>query len=136
MENAWEARTEKIRRFFDKTRETGTWTGIVLSRMLRDAMPSPIRKSMERFHQHFDDRRHDRRLKVKKTITGFSGGKVFKDIHLINISRGGMYIEVDSPYEVGPEAAFNLSGKDLGPIMRVKGRVMRTAEGGLAIQFL
>jgi hypothetical protein len=136
MENSWEARSEKMRRLFDKALETGTWTGIVLSRMLIDVMPSPIRRRMERFHQHFDDRRHDRRLTVKKTITGFSDGKVLKGINLINISRGGMYVEVDSPSEVGPEVFFNLSGKNLGPIMRVKGRVMRRAEGGMAIQFL
>jgi hypothetical protein len=46
-----------------------------------------------------------------------------------------MYVEVDPPYEVGPEVFFNLSGKNLGPVMRVKGRVMRRAERGLAIQF-
>jgi hypothetical protein len=135
MENSWEAQLEKMRRLFDKTLETVNWTGIVLSRTLMDVMPSPIRRSMERFHQHFDDRRHDRRLKVNKTISGSSDGKVLKDIHLINISRGGMYIEVDSPYDVGPEVFFNLSGKNLGPIMRVKGRVMRRAERGMAIQF-
>jgi hypothetical protein len=72
MENSWEVRSEKMRRIFDKTLETGTWTGIVLSRMLIDIMPFPLRKSVEHFHQHFDDRRHDRRLKVKKTLTGFS----------------------------------------------------------------
>jgi hypothetical protein len=135
MENSWEDRAEKMRRLFDKTLETSTWTGIVLTRMLIDVMPSPIRSRMERSHQHFDDRRHDRRLKVKKTITGFSDGKVLKDIHLINISKSGMYVEVDSPSEVGPEVFFNLSGKNLGPIMRVKGRVLRRAERGMAIQF-
>ena len=136
MVNSWETRSEKIRRLFDKTLETGTWTGIVLSRMLMDVMPSPVRRSFERFHQHFDDRRYDRRLKVKKTITGFSNGKKLKDLHLINISKGGMYVKVDSPYEAGQEVLFNLLGKNLGPIMRVKGRVMRRAERGMAIQFL
>jgi hypothetical protein len=136
MENSWEARSEKIRSLFDKTIETGTWTGIVLSLMLRDVMPSPVRRSIERFHQHFDDRRYDRRLKVKRTITGVSDGKELKALHLINISKGGMYVEVDSPHKVGPEVLFNLSGKNLGPIMRVKGRVMRRAERGMAIQFL
>jgi hypothetical protein len=135
MENSWKARSEKMRRLFDNTIETSTWTGIVLSRMLMDVMPSPIKRSMERFHQHTDDRRYDRRLKVKKTILGFSDGKALKDIHLINISKGGMYVEVDSPFEIGPEVLFNLSGKNLGPIMRVKGRVMRRAERGMAIQF-
>jgi hypothetical protein len=136
MENSWEARSEKMRRLFDKTLETGSWTGILLSHMLKDVMPSPFRKSLERYHQHFDDRRYDRRLKVKKTINGFSNGKELKDIHLINISSSGMYVEVDSPGEVGPEVFFNLSGKNLGPIMRVKGRVMRRTERGMAIQFL
>jgi|APIni6443716594_1056825.scaffolds.fasta_scaffold270779_2 hypothetical protein len=135
MESSWEARSEKMRRFFDKTIETGTWAGIVLSRMFKEVMPSPIRRSLEHFHQHIDDRRYDRRLKLKKTITGFSDGKMLKDIHLINISKGGMYVEVESPLEVGPEVSFNLSGKNLGPIMRVRGRVMRRAERGMAIQF-
>ncbi len=72
---------------------------------------------------------------MKKTITGFSDGIVLKDIHLIYINKGGMYVEVDTPLEVGPEASFNLSGKNLGPIMRVKGQVIRRAERGMAIQF-
>jgi hypothetical protein len=135
MKDSWEARSDKMRRIIDKTLETGAWTRIVLSRMLIDVMPFSIRKSLDRYHQHLDDRRHDRRLKVKKTITGFSDGKVLKDIHLIDISRGGMYVEVDSPSEVGPEVFFNLSGKNLGPIMRVKGRILRKAERGMAIQF-
>ena len=135
MENSWESRTEKIRRLFDKTLETGALTGIVLSRMLMDVMPSSIRRGMERFHQPLDDRRHDRRLNVKKTITGSSDGRILRDVHLINISRSGMYVEMDSPSEVGPEVFFNLSGKNIGPIMRVKGRVMRRAERGMAIQF-
>jgi hypothetical protein len=46
-----------------------------------------------------------------------------------------MYVEVDSPIEVGTEVFINLSGKNLGPIMRVKGRVMRRAERGMAIEF-
>jgi PilZ domain len=137
MENSWESRSEKMRRLFDKTLEAGTWTGILLSHMIKDVIPSPLRKGLERYHQHFDDRRYDRRLRVKKTINGFSNGKELKDIHLINISSGGMYVEVDpANAEVGPEVFFNLSGKNLGPIMRVKGRVTRRTERGMAIQFL
>lgn len=135
MEDSWEARSEKMRRFFDRTIETGAWTGIVLSSIFKKIIPSPIKKSLERFHQHVDDRRYDKRLKVNKTISCFSDGKMLKDIHLINISKGGMYVELDSPLDVGPEVSFNLSGKNLGPIMRVKGRVMRRAERGMAIQF-
>jgi Tfp pilus assembly protein PilZ len=58
-----------------------------------------------------------------------------RSAHLINLSRGGMYVEMETPPDVGQEMYFNLSGMDLGPFMRVRGRVTRRAERGMAIQF-
>ena len=135
MEKSWEARVEKLRRMYDKTYETGAWTGIVLSRMLLNVMPSPIRKRMERPVLHFDDRRHDRRLHVDRSVTCMKDGQETENAHLINISIGGMYVEMDNPSDVGQELFFNITGRNLGQIMRVKGRVMRRSERGMAIQF-
>jgi len=135
MEKSWEARAEQLRRIYEKTYKIGAWTGIVLSRMLLNVMPSPIRRRMEREAHHFDDRRHDRRLHIDRNITCMRNGHEMEKAHLINISIGGMYVEMNNLSDVGQELFFNLSGINLGAFMRVKGCVMRRSERGMAIKF-
>ena len=136
MENAREARSEKILRLLDRTLQTGAWTGIVMSRMVRNILPASM-KSEHRHHPYFiDDRRESRRLHVDRTVTCLGDGQETRNAHLINISKNGMYVETDLPANVGQELSFNLSGRDLGPIMRVRGRVTRKVEHGIAVRFL
>jgi len=137
MENPEETRTEKILRIYDKTLMTGTFTGIVLSRMLTNLIPPAMRGKMGLHPWHFDDRRRDRRLHVdNKTIICVRNGKDMKEAHLINISRSGMYVEMDAPPDIGQEMSFDLSKKSMGSFMRVKGQVARRAEKGVAIRFV
>jgi hypothetical protein len=137
MKNLQETATEKIFKIYDRTIETRAWAGIVLSRLLMNAIPSSLRGKMGHLPRHFDDRRRDRRLHVdNKTITCVRDGKDMKEAHLINISRSGMYVEMDAPPDVGQEMSFALSKKGMGHLMRVKGQVSRRAERGMAVQFI
>ncbi len=136
MGKSWGSGTERVRRLFDKTWEAGAWTGIIMSRTLLNVMPPAIREKMGLLANHFDDRRQDRRLHVDRTVSCMRNGKDVEGAHLINISKGGMYVEMERPSGVGQELSFNLSGRNLGPILRVRGRVTRSAERGMAIEFI
>lgn len=135
MENSRKSRTGKMRSLFDRTLETGVWTGIVMSRTLLNLVPASMRERDEIPHARFDDRRHDRRLHVDRTVSCMRNGKDREEAHLINISRSGMYVEVERPCDVGEELTFNLLGTNLGPFLRVRGRVTRSAQRGMAVQF-
>lgn len=135
MGNSWEARSEKMLRLLDTTLQTGAWAGIVLSRMVQNMLPASLKREKRRIPYFFDDRRRDRRLHVDRTVACMQDGKGTRNARLINISRNGMYVETDAPVDVGQELSFNLSGRNLGPFMRVRGRVTRKAEHGMAIRF-
>jgi hypothetical protein len=119
----------------DRTLEKGAFAGIVLSRTIRGLMPNSM-KEKRRLPYFLDDRRRDRRIRVDRTVTCRRDGQEMQRGHLINISRGGMYVETDTPWEVGEELSFNLSGRNLGPFLRTRGRVTRRAERGMAVQFV
>ena len=136
MENLQEDRSEKMLRLLDRSLQTGAWTGIILSRMVQNMLPASMKKE-RRYLPHFiDDRRRNRRLHVDRNVTCLGDRQEARSAHLINISRNGMYVESDAPADVGQELSFNLSGRNLGPIMRVRGRVTRKAEHGMAVRFL
>lgn len=136
MGNNMEARSEKMLRVLDRTLQAGAWTGIVMSRMVRNMLPASMKRE-RRYHPYFiDDRRDSRRLHVDRTVACMRNGQDTSTAHLINISRDGMYVETDAPADVGQELSFNLSGRNLGPIMRIRGRVTRKAEHGMAVRFI
>ncbi|MGO9144802.1 MAG: PilZ domain-containing protein [Desulfomonilia bacterium] len=135
MENSRKAGTGKIRGIIDKTVEAGAWTGIVLYCTLMNVMPATIRERMGLLPNLFDDRRRDRRLHVDKTVSFIRNGYEMQTAHLINISRSGMYVEIDTPSDIGQEMFINLTGRNLGVFTRVNGRVMRRSERGMAIRF-
>lgn len=136
MENVGETRSEKMVRLLDRSLQTGAWTGIVISRMLRNILPASMKKERRHLRYFIDDRRRDRRVHMDRTVTCMHDGRDTKNAHLINISMNGMYVEMDAPADVGQELSFNLSGRNLGPIMRVRGRVTRKAEHGMAVRFI
>lgn len=135
MEHMGEPRSEKLLRLYDKAMETGALTGIVVTRLLMNVLPASVKEKTARLPSHFDDRRRGRRLHVDRAVTCSPEGTEQKRARLINISKGGMYVETDVACDVGQEMSFNLSGKNLGPIMRVRGRVARRSDRGMAIQF-
>jgi len=47
-----------------------------------------------------------------------------------------MYVEIDTPSDIGQEMFINLTERNLGVFTRVKGRVMRRSERGMAIRFI
>jgi len=116
--------------------QIGAWTGIVISRMIRNMLPASVRSQRRRIPHFFDDRRRASRLRVDRNVTCMRDRQDTTTAHLINISRGGMYVEADNPANIGQEMYFNLSGRNLGPFMRVRGQVTRKAEHGMAIRFV
>lgn len=73
---------------------------------------------------------------MDKTIDCINDRKERNKAHLINISKSGMYVEIDVPFDIGQEMSFNFLGKNLGSLMRVKGKVTRRADRGMAIRFI
>jgi len=135
MEHTRKTRLDEIRKTYDKMVEASSLTGIVLSHMLMRILPDTAKEKMDRIKHHFDDRRRDRRFHVDRTIACTRDGKELNKAHLVNISKGGMYLKVDAPFDVGQEMSFNLSSKNPRPLMWVKGRVMRRVDRGMAIRF-
>ncbi|HOS96162.1 MAG TPA: PilZ domain-containing protein [Deltaproteobacteria bacterium] len=135
MQNSWENRSDRMLGLLDRTLERGAFAGIVLSRMLHGLMPNSM-KTKKRLPYFIDDRRRDRRIRVDRTVACHRDGQETQRVHLINISRGGMYVETDTPSDVGEELSFNFSGRNLGPFLRTRGRVTRRAERGMAVQFV
>ena len=136
METKMEARSVKMFRLLDRTLQKGAWTGIILSRMVRNMLPDSMKRARGHHPYFIDDRRDSRRLRVDRTVACMRTVQDKRTAHLINISRDGMYVETDAPADVGQELSFNLSGTNLGPIMRVRGRVTRKAERGMAVRFI
>lgn len=136
MEYSQEHRPRKISGLLDRVYQAGAWTGIVILRMILNMLPASMKSERKRIPHFFDDRRSASRLHVDRNVVCMRDGKDVKTAHLINISRSGMYIEIDDPADIGQEMFFNLSGRNLGPFMRVRGRVTRKAEHGMAIRFV
>lgn len=136
MENARQDRSGKMLDLLDRSLQAGAWSGIVLSRMLRNMLPPSLKRDRRRRPYFIDDRRQGRRLRVDRAVTCRGDGQDATSARIINISRNGMYVETDAPSDVGRELSFNLSGRNLGPFMRVRGRVTRRAEHGMAIRFV
>jgi hypothetical protein len=101
-----------------------------------NVMPAAIRERMGLLPNLFDDRRRNSRLHVDKTVSCIRNGDEMQTAHLINISRSGMYVEIDTPSDIGQEMFINLTERNLGVFTRVKGRVMRRSERGMAIRFI
>ncbi len=53
-----------------------------------------------------------------------------------NVSIGGIYIETPSPLEMGEDITLTLDAVDLGKVIDLEGRVVRSEPGrGMGIEF-
>jgi hypothetical protein len=136
MENMRESRSNRIFKLYDKTVENSAWAGIVASCVVKNIIPFSIKDRLRDLPRHFDDRRLGRRLHVDKTVNCIRDRAEMDNVHLVNISSSGMYVETDRPADIGQEMSFDLSGRNIGPFMRVMGRVTRRTDRGMAVQFL
>lgn len=136
MANAREPRSNKVLKFYDKAVENSAWAGIVASCVVKNIMPFSLKERLRQIPQRFDDRRWGRRLHVERTVNCIHDQTEIDSVRLINISSGGMYVETDNPSLVGQELSFDLSGRNLGPFMRVMGKVTRRSDRGMAVQFI
>lgn len=131
-----EYRTNKLLRAYDKTLENSVWAGIVASCVVKNVIPFSIKERLKHVPHRFDDRRLRRRLNVDRTVNCIRDQLEMDSVRLINISSNGMYVETDKPADIGQELSFDLTGRNIGPFMRVMGRVTRRTERGMAVQFV
>jgi hypothetical protein len=136
MENIPESKSSRVIKIYDKTVENSAWAGIVASCVVKNIIPFSIKERLKQLPHRFDDRRLGRRLHVNKTVNCLRDKQEMDNVHLINISRGGLYVETDKPADIGQELSFDLSGRNYGPFMRVMGRVTRKTDRGMAVQFI
>lgn len=82
-----------------------------------------------------EHRRYTRKpLKVEARYQD-KNGKVLKGI-VRNISIGGVFIETPRPLDRGEEIHLSLDAVDVGKVIDVKGKVVRSdAEKGMGIEF-
>ena len=82
-----------------------------------------------------DKRRHSRKLLRIEARYQDSQGKVLKGM-VRNVSLGGVYIETNHPLAVSDRLHVTLDAHDLGKVIDVSGRVVRTERNrGMAIEF-
>lgn len=63
------------------------------------------------------------------------GRRLHEAVHVINLSKGGMYVKSDLPMDVGREVSANIEASKLYKTFWAKGKVVRNEEHAMAIQF-
>jgi hypothetical protein len=84
------------------------------------------------------DRRQQTREKVNIPcdLRGVSHGKkTFGTAQVMDLSRVGMYLETPAVLDVGTDIDANINLEQLGKTVPVKGRVLRSNKGGMAVRF-
>lgn len=80
-------------------------------------------------------RRSDLSLWVEASIP-YSGNGQYYDMGVsTNVSRGGMYVDTDIPFDEGTYLNANLNLGDSGKPLWVQGRVVRSSGEGVALEF-
>jgi hypothetical protein len=129
-------RKNKWLTMYDKAVENTAWAGIVATCVAKNIIPFSLKESLKNAPHLFDDRRAGKRLNVDRTVNCFRDNTGMDSVHLLNISSSGMYVETDHPGLIGQEFSFDLSGRNIGPLLRVTGKVTRKTDKGMAIHFI
>lgn len=132
MQEQWRNRFKEVRSIFWNTVESAAIQGVALQQAVKGFVPG-IAKPAATAH-HTDDRRLSRRLHMDRTVSFWSEGMDPRQAQLINLSRSGMYIETDTPLDLGRETKITLPGLMARISTSVTGRVVRKAAHGMAIQ--
>lgn len=123
-----------LHRVSEKAATSMKLAGIVLDNRLENRASEPVpedEKAVDR-----KDRRRAKRLCLEKDIMfKYANGKNAFG-HIINISRGGMYIITDTPLNDGEEINANLLWGTLGGIAGIEGRIVRRGDNGVAVRFV
>jgi hypothetical protein len=132
MQEQWGNRFKEARSIFWNTVESLAIQGLALQQAVKGYVPG-IANTATAAH-HMDDRRLSRRLRMDRTISFMSEGMEPRQARLINLSLGGMYIETDNLLDLGRKTTITLPGVVARNLPSVTGRVVRTAEHGMAIE--
>ena len=132
MQEQWRNRLKKVRSVFWNTVDSLVIQGVALQQTVKGLAPGFARAAATA--HHVDDRRLSRRLHMDRTVSFWSEEMDPRQAKLINLSRGGMYIETDTPLDLGRETKITLPGLMAWNFPSVTGRVVRKAAHGMAIQ--
>jgi hypothetical protein len=84
----------------------------------------------------YEDRRHDRRVHFERDILyRVESGKDLKG-RMINLSKGGLYIETDSPLKEGEGIQISFFKNRLSDFSCLPARVVRRGLTGMAVEFV
>ncbi len=123
-----------LRRISEKTVSSMKLAGIVLNNRLENRVHGSVSENMK--SPDCNERRNTKRLSMEKDIMfKYANGKNAFG-HIINISRGGMYIITDTPLNDGEEINANLLWGSLGGITGIEGRIVRRGDNGVAVRFV
>jgi dihydroflavonol-4-reductase len=101
-----------------------------------------IRKALEdeihppREEEHAYKRRRYSRFKTAIPVTFQPENMGYRMGEMKDISRGGLFLETDQPLEQGLFVTAQLSEKEGADYPVMRGKVLRRADGGIAIQFI
>jgi len=84
---------------------------------------------------HMKENRKFRRARVKMKVYYNHDGRTDKTARVIDISKGGMYLETGYAPEVDGYLLASLDAEDLGKIIWVQGRVVRKTRTGVGVMF-
>jgi dihydroflavonol-4-reductase len=103
---------------------------------------TPIRKAIEdeihpaREEEHPYKQRRFGRFKVARSVTFQPESMGFRMGQMRDISRGGLFLETDQPLDKGIFVTAQLSEKEGEGYPVIRGKVLRKADSGIAIQFI
>lgn len=135
MERNWQKNLDTTRKVIVRGLSTLAWNGIVWMRALKNVMPADVSESTDTMLQPLNDRRRNRRIAVDREITVQIDGQSMEAVRVINISTGGMYLELDHPLAEGQQLKVNLYGKKAGDFPSATAQVLRCTDKGMAIKF-
>ncbi|MEN6473676.1 MAG: PilZ domain-containing protein [Syntrophaceae bacterium] len=132
MQEQLRNRFKEFRSIFWNTVESLAIQGVALQQAVKGFVPGIAKTTTAA--NHVDDRRLSRRLHMDRAISFTTEGMEPRQAQLINLSLRGMYIETNTPLDLGRETKIMLPGLVAKNFPSVTGRVVRTAPHGMAIR--
>lgn len=82
-----------------------------------------------------EEKRAHERTSVDLKVIYMGDSMTYSRGRVNNISRGGMFVHTDTPQEKGTYILASLDVDNLGKIVWAQGRVVRTTDHGMGIEF-
>ncbi|MBN2298293.1 MAG: PilZ domain-containing protein [Deltaproteobacteria bacterium] len=109
-----------------------------LKYMLQERLGFQMAHTLHEFGKIPERRLHSRnRVNLQAEIVGTKKGDTLHEaVHVVNLSRGGMYVESAVPLDVGNDVSANIEEMQRYNTFWVKGKVVRNEQHSMAIQFI